>query len=435
MMQQWPKLSRMSSRITKLQRRISTSIIKATQVEDEGSWSYSPEWWGSDSYHHLHSHSIFTASSLHGNGVVSVLSYPSSTPTANHWWKTEQWLQKRYAEVCSDTKHDQQFKVLGYQWRVLRFNDVTRQSAVKVMASSKVTDPSSIYYMQQPHVLAVPYTKSMVSAGLTALSSSNYDLVNAVNGKKELRVLCVGHGGGSLPLFIASKIQGAVIDIVEIDPLVISTSVQAMGFPSFSVAVSSGHHALSRPNTMDEVLWKGIHERLFLYESDAEKFILNTKNMYDIIFIDAYDGDDIFPHKLWNPDFPFLLSLGSKLHPHHGTVVVNLHSDDNILNADASVASTGKYVSRVCQAYKENLLGKRSYLCTQQFPGVGFTFSVPWLCNTTLVVCRGFGVPDGSLDQDSILNVLFAKSFEVNRDLNMPFSCAQYLNRGFCLLG
>ena len=74
----------------------------------------------------------------------------------NTWWRTEDWLRKRYAEVCSDSKHDEDFKVLGYQWRVLRFNDATRQSAVKVMLASKVSDPSSVCYMQQPHVLAVP---------------------------------------------------------------------------------------------------------------------------------------------------------------------------------------------------------------------------------------------------------------------------------------
>ncbi|KAL2922980.1 Methyltransferase-like protein 13, partial [Bienertia sinuspersici] len=326
---------------------------------------------------------------------------------ANHWWKTEVWLRKRYAEVCSDTKHDQRFNVLGYQWRVLRFNDVTRQSAVKVMAASKVSDPSSIYYMQQPHVLAVPYTKSMVSAGLTALLSSNYDLVNAVNGNKEIRVLCIGHGGGSLPLFIASKIQGAVIDIVEIDPLVISTSIQAMGFPPFSVAVPSGHHALSRPNTMDEVLWKGIHERLFLYESDAEKFIRNTENVYDIIFIDAYDGDDIFPWKLWDLDSPFLQALGSRLHPHHGTVVVNLHSDESISSVDQSILLNGS-MFLVCAAH--------TWICW-------------WVTKDPLLTKRGFGLPVGCLDQDSVLNVLFAKSHEVDRDLNMPFPCLQYLNR------
>lgn len=48
------------------------------------------------------------------------------------------------------------FKVLGYQWRSLRFNDDTRQSTVKVMAACRALQPSSVFYMQQPHCLAVP---------------------------------------------------------------------------------------------------------------------------------------------------------------------------------------------------------------------------------------------------------------------------------------
>ncbi|CAO2831987.1 unnamed protein product [Amaranthus hypochondriacus] len=410
-------------------RALSTSF--RAKFEDEGSWSYSPEWWGSDSDHH--SRSVFQATSLHGNGVVSVLAYPSSIPNENTWWRTEDWLRKRYAEVCSDTKNDQDFKILGYQWRVLRFNDATRQSAVKVMLASRVSDPSSVCYMQQPHVLAVPYTKSMVAAGLTALSSTDYDLKTAISGQQTMRVLCIGHGGGSIPLFIASKIQGALVDIVEIDPLVITTSIKAMGFPSFSVAVPPGHHVVPKPNTMDEVLWKGIHERLFLYESDAEKFILNTENKYDIIFIDAYDGDDIFPHKLRDPESPFLIALGSRLHPNHGTVVVNLHSDDDVLREDASIMPIGKYVSGVLQAYKDMLLGDIKTSGRQKLPGVGFAVSVPWLCNTTVVVSRGLGASVRSLDQDSVLNILYSKALDLNRDLNMPFSCLQYFKRGFFL--
>lgn len=53
-------------------------------------------------------------------------------------------------------------------------------------------------------------TKSMVAAGLTALSSTDYDLKTAISGQQTMRVLCIGHGGGSIPLFIASKIQGRV---------------------------------------------------------------------------------------------------------------------------------------------------------------------------------------------------------------------------------
>lgn len=48
----------------------------------------------------------------------------------------------------------------------------------------------------------------MVSVGLTTIASCGYDLLNAMQGKQNLRILCIGHGGGSLPLFLASKIQG-----------------------------------------------------------------------------------------------------------------------------------------------------------------------------------------------------------------------------------
>lgn len=50
----------------------------------------------------------------------------------------------------------------------------------------------------------------MVSAGLTAVGSCNYDLINAIHGRKTMNILCIGHGGGSLPLFLSSKIKGEV---------------------------------------------------------------------------------------------------------------------------------------------------------------------------------------------------------------------------------
>lgn len=72
------------------------------------------------------------------------------------WPTMERWLQQRYAKIYPDSKHNEQFRILGYQWRVLRFNDTTRQSAVKIMATYKKSDPGSVYLMQQPHCLAVP---------------------------------------------------------------------------------------------------------------------------------------------------------------------------------------------------------------------------------------------------------------------------------------
>jgi hypothetical protein len=50
--------------------------------------------------------------------------------------------------------------------------------------------------------------KSMLSAGLATIASCDYNLKNVATGNESMRILCIGHGGGSLPLFLASKIQG-----------------------------------------------------------------------------------------------------------------------------------------------------------------------------------------------------------------------------------
>lgn len=73
-----------------------------------------------------------------------------------HWQRTQQWLQQRYAEIHPDCESNVPFRILGYQWRTLRFNDDTRQSAVKIMAAYRESDPGSVCFMQQAHCLAVP---------------------------------------------------------------------------------------------------------------------------------------------------------------------------------------------------------------------------------------------------------------------------------------
>ncbi|KAJ6725821.1 SAM-DEPENDENT METHYLTRANSFERASE SUPERFAMILY PROTEIN [Salix purpurea] len=184
------------------------------------------------------------------------------------------------------------------------------------------------------------------------------------------------------------------------------------------------------------MLWKGIHERLCLYEADAENFVLNTSNTYDMIFIDAYDGDDIFPRQLWDPDSPFLKALSNRLHSGHGTVVVNLHSDSEVLSADPSISHyyqqllpMGKHVSKVCRAYKSVLAGNG-----KEGSSLGFTVAVPWVCNTSLVVCRGSGMNARHSSRDSIMNDIASKSCEVENVLNLPFSFSQYIKSGFTLV-
>ncbi|KAK9160263.1 hypothetical protein Syun_006604 [Stephania yunnanensis] len=408
-----------------------SSSIRQTHVEDEGDWCYSSEWWGKDSGD---GDTVLRSFSDKGNGAVSVVAYPSSRPDAVQREAMENWLNRRYGELHPENEQSEHFDVLGYQWRVLRFNDFTRQSTVKIMAAQRKSDPSSLCFMQQPHILAVPCVSHFISCQMTSIVYSFF--LKAVYGEKTLRVLCIGHGGGSLPLFLASKIQGAVVHVVEIDPLVISASVQAMGFPAYAVMQSLNERAVAHPKLIDEVLWKGTHERLFLFESDAEDFILNNTNLYDIVFIDAYDGDDIFPHKLWDRKGTFLEALRNRIHPKHGTVVVNLHADADFQDIEQSspfldqLLPMGKYVSQVCRAYKDILVrrGDSEASC------LGYIVQVPWICNASFVVCRGLMHGSKRLQRDWVLNTLISKSHEVEKLLNLPFSCLQYIKRGFMLV-
>lgn len=73
-----------------------------------------------------------------------------------YWPEMENWLRQRYGEVQPGNSNKECFRVLGYQWRVLRFNDNTRQSAAKIMAAYQESDRRSIFFMQQAHCLAVP---------------------------------------------------------------------------------------------------------------------------------------------------------------------------------------------------------------------------------------------------------------------------------------
>jgi len=75
---------------------------------------------------------------------------------SEHWPATERWLQERNARLYPESASSDQFKVLGYQWRVMRFNDHTRQSTAKVMTCYRTSGQRSLFLMQQPHVLAVP---------------------------------------------------------------------------------------------------------------------------------------------------------------------------------------------------------------------------------------------------------------------------------------
>lgn len=123
---------------------------------------------------------------------------------------------------------------------------------------------------------------------------------------------------------------GTTVDAVEIDPTVIRAATIAMGFPSWAVTKlgSECNHKVE----VDEI-WGSLPGRLHVYEANGRDFVsgqlLNgwgksASRFYDLVFIDAYDGEDNVPSELCDPNGAFLQSLSEILHPGHGVVVVIL---------------------------------------------------------------------------------------------------------------
>lgn len=71
-------INKAKSNLSSNLRRFSTAIRR--RIEDEGDWFYSSEWWGTGAGAGSEGQTVFRAVSDKGNGVVSVLAYPSSKP-------------------------------------------------------------------------------------------------------------------------------------------------------------------------------------------------------------------------------------------------------------------------------------------------------------------------------------------------------------------
>ena len=108
------------------------------------------------------------------------------------------------------------------------------------------------------------------------------------------RVLVVGLGGGSLPMFLRKHYPAAAIDVAEIDPGVVDVAKQFFGFRE--------------------------DERTRAHVGDGRQFIENVRQPYDIIFLDAFGARDV-PKHLTTQEF--LLAVRRALVP-SGVVVSNV---------------------------------------------------------------------------------------------------------------
>jgi spermidine synthase len=109
------------------------------------------------------------------------------------------------------------------------------------------------------------------------------------------RVLTLGLGGGSIPVYLGRFLPEATIDTVDIDPGVITAAKKYFGI-------------LETP-------------RVRYHESDGRVFLNRRKDTYDLILVDAFQGGYV-PFHLLTKEFYILLK--QRLAP-GGAAVFNVH--------------------------------------------------------------------------------------------------------------
>jgi len=183
------------------------------------------------------------------------------------------------------------------------------------------------------------------------------------------KILIIGLGGGSIPGFLHPRYPKTRIDCVDIDPDVIEVAKKFFAFKEDS--------------------------NLRAYAADGRKFIEESKDRYDIIFLDAYGNDFVPPHLTTRE---FLTAVRRILTP-DGIVVGNLWSR----------LSNPLYDSMV-RTYEE--VFEQVYL-----------FTVPERENIILVA-----VPrKGKISRDEISR----RATEVTKKRSLPFDLGELAKSGY----
>ncbi|MBN1607402.1 MAG: fused MFS/spermidine synthase [Polyangiaceae bacterium] len=161
----------------------------------------------------------------------------------------------------------------------------------------------SRYRLDAPDRLDVAYTSVMFSSFLLRPNQS--------------RCLIVGLGGGSMVRFLERFFPEVAIDVVEIDPLVVEVAAKY-----FQVEAS---------------------ERVRIITQDATDFMAQSRELYDVVYLDAFlkvsDTTDSTGVPLELRTLEFLSKVRQRLRP-RGLVVSNIHERPSTPN-DIETLGTG----------------------------------------------------------------------------------------------
>jgi len=382
---------------------------------DPGHWDRSPEWYGSQhgGWGRGDGALVFKKSSKCGNGQVEVTAHTASP------------AGRKEVE----------------EWRVLRFNGFTRQSVTRVhrepappsvgsnsggsgVAVDQVA-PAAVLERQgrwvaDPECLAFPYTKAIASAVASVVGVAGVQHWMQRGGSHSgarPNCLCLGMGGGSVPLFLAHHFPLLQVQGVDVDPVVVDAARHHMGFPP--------HRAGLEVVVADAV-------------QHVAQLAGSAPGTVDLAVLDLYDGRDAVPADMLSPGF--LGALSKALHPAHGTAIVNLHggglggfSFSRLLTRGQGPgyvkdSEKGSAVVKTAAAFKAGLLqvgGGRTR-------GLAYTLSVASQGNIILVVTRAVkpGAASG-LQHYETMTRLQAAADAVSTAAGFVFTTDVRATRGF----
>lgn len=164
--------------------------------------------------------------------------------------------------------------------------------------------------------------------------------------------LCIGVGGGSIVMFLESYFPELDIDAVEVDPVVVAAA-SAMGV--------APPDAIRKPIVVQDAA---------TYVGSAA-----SRGNYELVYIDAFDGDDCVPEALCGEDFARKVADDLSA---SGTIVMNLHEDDGNWRETARV-------------FADAVVGQRGER------GVAFTCTCKRQGNVVLAASRRVGLQVGLL--------------------------------------
>ncbi|KAK9823353.1 hypothetical protein WJX72_002131 [[Myrmecia] bisecta] len=248
----------------------------------------------------------------------------------NWWRKYLNWMKYRHTEgylagsqpfegavfatrgqVIFDAKSDfnKRVRILQHEeFRVLRLQQTLH--SIAVVDTVNYLNPAAAPIL--PDKLVLGYIRAMVAAAAAFCALTSWGDADSC----DLRLpgqsmLCIGVGGGSLPLFMARHFSNLHVWAVDIDPVVIRAAQQLMGMGGVPVQASHQQAGLIIEMADAQDVMSDLAERIHRGIARGQSAIC----------MDTYDGDAGIPAHLAAPAFMQLCA--ACLHP-QGTLVVNL---------------------------------------------------------------------------------------------------------------